>query len=169
MDRVIPERLSTDWNVYEGSVHGDLNMKNVLMDDNRNIWLIDFAMTGHSHILKDIAKLECVMKFEMVPVTSEGSLRTLLSLEQAFLKPSRFWDIPDIPGDIRDPGIVKAFSVVRQLRRYADTLTVLDDDIRQYYLALLSYTLCVPAFVSVTDPMKEYAWVSSSILCNALK
>jgi hypothetical protein len=58
--------------------------------------------------------------------------------------------------------------VIQQLRRYADTITLLDEDIRQYYLALLYYTLCVPAYVSVNEYMKEYAWISSSLLCNTL-
>ncbi len=169
MDHVLPGRLSSHWNVYEGSVHGDLNMKNVLMDDEKNMWLIDFAMTGHSHILKDIAKLECVLKFEMIPVVSKDRLLSLASLEQGFLTSARFGDIPKIPEEITDPDVLKAFSVIQQLRKYADTLTLLDEDIRQYYLALLYYTLCVPAYVSVNEYMKEFAWISSSLLCNALK
>lgn len=169
MDHVLPQHLPSLWNVYEGSVHGDLNMKNVLMDEEKNMWLIDFAMTGHSHILKDIAKLECVMKFEMIPIVSEERLVLLSSLEKVFLQPDRLGEIPEIPGQVTDPEIRKAFSVIQQLRRYADTLTLLDDDISQYYLALLYYTLCVPAYVSVNEYMKEYAWISSSLLCNALK
>lgn len=168
MESILPKRISEIWSVYEGSVHGDLNMKNVLMDDERNIWLIDFAMTGHSHILRDIAKLEAVLKFEMIPVASDDQVRLLLDLERVFLRPGKLGEIPEIPDRIRDPAIEKAFRVVTQLRRYADTVTLLDEDIRQYYLALLSYTLCVPAFVSVNDAMKEYAWISSSILCTAL-
>ncbi|OPX69833.1 MAG: STAS domain protein [Methanoregulaceae archaeon PtaB.Bin108] len=168
MDHVLPQRLPSLWNVYEGSVHGDLNMKNVLMDEEKNMWLIDFAMTGHSHILRDIAKLECVLKFEMIPILSEDRLAKLASLEQVFLKPDRFGEIPIIPGYITDSDIQKAFSVIQQLRRYADTITLLDEDIRQYYLALLYYTLCVPAYVSVNEYMKEYAWISSSLLCNTL-
>lgn len=169
MDRVLPERLSSNWNVYEGSVHGDLNMKNVLMDEEKNMWLIDFAMTGHSHILKDIAKLECVLKFEMIPIQSEDMLVSLAAIEQRFLKPLIFGDIPKIPEDITDPDVKKTFSVILQLRKYADTITLLDEDIRQYYLALLYYTLCVPGYVSVNEYMKEFAWISSSLLCNALK
>ena len=168
MESVVPERTRETWSVYEGSVHGDLNMKNVLMDDERNIWLIDFAMTGHSHILRDIAKLEAVLKFEMIPVASDERLRLLLDLEREFLRPGKLGEIPEIPDGIQDPDIVKALSVVTKLRRYADTVTLLDEDIRQYYLALLSYTLCVPAFVSVNDAMREYAWISASLLCTIL-
>jgi anti-anti-sigma factor len=169
MEFIIPERLSWSWSVYEGSVHGDLNMKNVLMDDENNIWLIDFAMTAHSHILRDIAKLESVLKMEMIPIESEERLLLLLNLEHIFLRPKKLGEIPELPEELRDPDIEKAFTVVKQLRRYADSITLLDEDIRQYYLALLHYTLCIPAYASVNEYMKEYAWISSSLLCNALK
>lgn len=78
-------------------------------------------------------------------------------------------EIPEIPGSIQDPDIAKVFTVIMKLRYYADTITLLDDDIRQYYLVLLSSTLCVPAFVSVNDTMREYTWISSSHLCIALR
>jgi len=169
MEHILPQRLSWNWNVYEGSVHGDLNMRNVLMDEEKNLWLIDFSFTGHSHILRDIAKLEAFIKMEMIPVTSKERLLLLLELEKIFLRPKRLGDIPEIPEGIHDPDVVKAFMVVRQLRRYADTITLLDEDIRQYWLALLHYTLCIPAYVNVNDFTREYAWISSSLLCNALK
>lgn len=169
MEHVLPGRLSSEWSVYEGSVHGDLNMKNVLMDDERNLWLIDFAMTGYSHILRDIAKLESVLKFEMIPIESDERLSRLLALEKVFLASRHMGDVPDIPGGGHDPDVLKAYSVVKNLRKYADTITLLDDDIRQYWLALLNYTLCVPAYVSVNDRMREFSWISSSLLCNALK
>jgi hypothetical protein len=125
-------------------------------------------MTCHSHILRDIAKLESVLKHEMIPIESDGLLRELLGLEKVFLSPERLGEIPEIPPGITDPDVLKAFSVVRQLRKYADTVTLLDDDIGQYWLALLNTTLCVPAYVSVNDRMREYAWVSACLLCDAL-
>ena len=169
VEHVLPGRLEEKWSVYEGSVHGDLNLRNVLMDEGKNLWLIDFAMTGYSHILRDIAKLEAVLKMEMVPVPTEDRLFSLLELEKIFLSPRGLGEIPEVPEGTWDPEVMKAFQVVSRLRRYADSITLLDDDIRQYWLALLYYTLAVPAFVSVNDLMREYAWISSSLLCNALK
>ncbi|OPX74947.1 MAG: STAS domain protein [Methanoregulaceae archaeon PtaB.Bin152] len=168
MEHTLPERRSQMWSVYEGSVHGDLNMRNVLMDDERNLWLIDFAMTGHSHILRDIAKLESVLMCEMLPIETEERLRDLVALERLLLGPKRLGEIPELPKGGTDPDIEKAFRVVQQLRRYADTITLLDEDIHQYYLALLYYTLCVPAFVSVNEFMREFAWISSSFMCESL-
>jgi hypothetical protein len=94
MDHVLPQRLPSLWNVYEGSVHGDLNMKNVLMDEEKNMWLIDFAMTGHSHILRDIAKLECVLKFEMIPILRRPPGKACFS-GTGVLKTGQVWGDPD--------------------------------------------------------------------------
>jgi len=104
----------------------------------------------------------------MITIDSDDRLLEVLELEKVFLSQERLWGIPDIPPHINDPDVLEAFSVVRQLRKYADTITPPDDDIGQYWLALLHTTLCVPAYVSVNDRMREYAWVSVSLLCNAL-
>lgn len=169
MENTIPDNKDEKWNVYLGSVHGDLNMKNVLMDEEENLWLIDFAMTGHSHILRDIAKLETVLKTEMIEMESTDRLLQLLELEKLFLHPGRLSDIPLVPATIDDPDIEKAYTVISQLRRYADRVTVLDDDISQYYLALFYYTISIPAFVSVSDHVREYAWITASLLCNRIR
>ena len=39
IENIIQKRKSDTVSVYEASVHGDLNMKNVLMDEDNNMWL----------------------------------------------------------------------------------------------------------------------------------
>jgi anti-anti-sigma factor len=168
VEKVIPERKSETMSVYEASVHGDLNMKNVLMDEENNMWLIDFSETEHSHILRDIAKLETVLKFEMTDIKSREELENLVEMEKIFLDPKTLNDIPRIPFAIEDPKILKAFQCARRLREYVDVITLLDEDISQYFFSLLSYTLCVVGYGSVNDYAKEYAWISSSMLCQKL-
>lgn len=166
---IIPERREDKWSTYMGSVHGDLHMKNVLMDEEENLWLIDFAFTTHSHILRDIAKLETVLKTEMIPINSEGRLLELLEIERAFLDPEKLSDIPSLPTGIDDPDIQKAYTIISQLRNYADRITLLDDDISQYYLALLYYTISIPAYTSVNEHVREYAWIIASLLCQKIR
>lgn len=38
-------------------VHGDLNLSNIILDQNNNVWLIDFYYTTKAHILKDVLKV----------------------------------------------------------------------------------------------------------------
>ncbi|NMB77952.1 MAG: anti-anti-sigma factor, partial [Methanomicrobiales archaeon] len=168
VEKVMPGRMSQTLSVYESSVHCDLNMKNVLMDEKMNMWLIDFADTKYSHILRDIIKLEAVMKGEMVPVSSRQTLEELALLDARFLAVRSLTEIPDLPGSIGDPAMDKAFRVVLNLRRHANRITVDDHDITQYYLGLLPYTLNLLSYVSVNDYQKEYGWIASSLICRQL-
>jgi len=168
VETVMPGRLGRTFSVYESPVHCDLNMKNVLMDETRNMWLIDFADTKYSHILRDIIKLEAVLKGEMVPVNSPESLRNLALLDARFLTARSLSDIPDLPDHVDDPSLEKAFRVVRNLRMHADRITPGDDDITQYYLGLLPYTLNLLSYISVNDYQKEYGWIASSLICKRL-
>ena len=168
VETVIPGRLSHKLTVYESSVHCDLNMKNVLMDETKNMWLIDFADTRYSHILRDIIKLEAVIKGEMVPVNSRRTLEDLSKMDKVFLSARSLSDIPPLPETIDDPAMKKAFLVVQELRRHANRITLEDDDITQYYLGLLPYTLNLLSYVSVNEYQKEYGWIASSLICQRL-
>lgn len=64
--------------------------------------------------------------------------------------------------------MLKTFQCVQKLREYANVITLLDEDITQYFFSLLSYTLCVLDYGSVNDYVKQYAWISSSMLCQKL-
>ena len=168
IETVMPGRLSLEFPVYESSVHGDLNLKNVLMDETNNLWLIDFADTRYSHILRDIVKLEAVIKGELVKIDSPKTLAELVSLDVPFLSARTLSDIPDLPDFIGDPALEKAFRCVRKLRQYANEVTPGDDDISQYYLALLPFTLNLLSYSSVNEYEKEYGWIASCLICRHL-
>ncbi len=168
IENIIQKRKSETVSVYEASVHGDLNMKNVLMDEDNNMWLIDFSETGHSHIVRDIAKLEAVLKFETFDMNSNEKLCEAIELEKIFLAVNNLSEIPQIPSTLRDPKVLKAFLCVQKLREYANVITLLDEDISQYFFSLFAYSMRVLVYGSVNDYAKKYAWISSSMLCQKL-
>jgi len=175
VENVMPERRSLATSAYESSTHGDLNMRNVLLDENLNMWLIDFAFTRYGHILRDVAKMETALKLECVNIDSEEKLEHVLELETRFLNAEKLSDIPQIPPEYADlatgfdnSDVLKAFNCIQRLREYGNMITLMDDDISQYLLGLLSYTLSTVSFVSLNDYEKKYAWVSSSLICQKL-
>ncbi|AXV39836.1 anti-sigma factor antagonist [Methanobacterium sp. BAmetb5] len=175
VENVMPERRSQAVSSYEASTHGDLNLRNVLLDDDLNIWLIDFAATHYSHILRDVAKLETAFKLECVDINSPEKLRYMLKLEERFLNARNLSDIPHLPLDSPDTqlnfdnrDIIKAFQCIRRVRKYGNMITLLDEDISQYLLGLLSYHLSSISFRSLNDYEREYAWISASLICNRL-
>ena len=73
--------------LFTAITHGDLNGSNVLVDSNGHTWLIDFYRTREGHILRDIIKLETVVKFELL---NSDDLTGLHELERALLAPRHF-------------------------------------------------------------------------------
>ena len=175
VENIMPNRQSKATSAYESSTHGDLNMRNVLMDENLNVWLIDFAFTRYGHILRDIAKMETAFKLECVDIGSKEKLEFVIGLEKEFLNAEKLSDIPQIPPEYKNKNVIsdsddvlKAFQCIQKLREYGNMITLLDEDISQYLLGLLSYTLSAVSFVSLNDYEKEYAWISSSLICQKL-
>ncbi|NQS90720.1 anti-sigma factor antagonist, partial [Patescibacteria group bacterium] len=73
-----PERLDEKFSSYQTIVHGDLNLRNILLDNKNNIWIIDFSETHQGHILKDLVKLEAVIKFESFDLKGWDELKGML-------------------------------------------------------------------------------------------
>jgi hypothetical protein len=152
----------------QSTIHGDLNLENILVGPGSLVWLIDFAETRYSHILRDIVKLEAVIKGEMVPLTSRETLADLVRMDVPFLSAQSLAEIPELLDTRENPALEKAFQVVRGLRQQADRITPDDDDIAQYYLGLLPYTLNLLSYSSVNEYQKEYGWIAASLICQQL-
>jgi anti-anti-sigma factor len=168
VETILNRRQAVVSTVYEASVHGDLNLKNILMDEEKNLWLIDFAETRYSHILRDIVKLEAVLKGEMSTIRSDEMLRELVLLDRRFLGAGSLSEIPSLPPVVDDPELEKAFRCVQRLRKYADLVTLLDDDFHQYLIGLLPYTLSMISYASVNHYTRKFAWCSASLCCERL-
>ncbi len=54
-----------------GKVHGDLNGRNVLVDTECLVWIIDFPHMGDGHVLADLAKMENTVLFEYTLLQSD--------------------------------------------------------------------------------------------------
>ncbi len=46
--------------------HGDFNQRNLLVDSNDHVWMLDFQETGEGHILRDLAMLDSVIRFQLL-------------------------------------------------------------------------------------------------------
>ncbi|MEI6293646.1 MAG: anti-sigma factor antagonist, partial [Methanomicrobiales archaeon] len=140
IEHIIPSRGSMITPAYSAPQHGDLNLKNVLLDQDGHMWLIDFSDTRISHNLRDIAKMETVIRTEMVSFSSDEDVCRMADRDRSI---TTFNDLGDIPGieeqDLPDD-MGKAFRIIRKLRYYADLVTILDKDPEQYLIALLWYT-----------------------------
>ncbi len=164
-----PERLNEELPSYQAIVHGDLNLRNILMDNKNNVWIIDFSETHQGHILKDLAKLEASVKFESFNLTGWDELEEMLEFEEAILKPEKFEEIPQITLSSKNPWLKKIYRTIQKIRQFANIVTLLEEDISQYYLALLYFTLQILRFPQLSKFNRMYALLSASLICEKLQ
>jgi len=153
---------------YTSICHGDLNMQNILLDERENIYVIDFSETRPRNIVSDLARMEPIVKFEMVALEGDADLRRMLEFEKGLISAAALNETPPMIYTGTDPAVRKAYEVIRLLRRHANTVTIFETDIVPYWLALLEWTLPVVAYVQISPWQKKYAAYSAALLCDAI-
>jgi anti-anti-sigma factor len=168
IEHVMPTRITATSPAYNAPQHGDLNLKNVLLDQEGHMWLIDFSDARTTHNLRDIAKMETVIRTEMMMFSSDEDVCRMAGWDQRFITFKGLGDIPVMPGRDLPPDTEKAFRVLRKLRYYADLVTILDENPEQYLLVLLWYTIPVLWYRSVGEHGKKFAWITADRICERL-
>jgi CheY-like chemotaxis protein len=151
--------------------HGDLSASNILVDKDSKTWLIDFFRTGYGPVLRDIAELESVIKFELVRAES---LLARYELERGLLAPRSFSDSLSFENRSHIPELDKAVKTIQRLREWARLLAD-TDDMFEYYAGLLFYALKeIVGFspqngeVNCCSISQYHALLSAAIICDKL-
>jgi CheY-like chemotaxis protein len=156
---------------YTSTTHGDCNPHNLLVDSTGHIWLIDFQETGKGHILRDVATLDSVIRFQMLPA-QEATLEERLNMEEALYNIDRFSQVKDLTSRFSTTNhmLAKAYDTVVHLRVLAYRLVEQNskDDISEYYIALLYCALNTLRFSSLQQVQREHALLSASLLVDRL-
>lgn len=157
---------------YRSITHGDFNASNILIDSMEHTWLIDFQSTGWGHILRDLAQLDCEIRFTLLAAT-EVTLEKRLLMEEALLKVTRFSEVQQLVAEApaADPTLAKAYAAVAYLRSLAQQLVSpnLADDISEYYIALIYYSLDTLRFYQLPTVQRQHALLSASLLVEWLR
>lgn len=129
-------------------VHGDLHSQNVIVDDKRETWPIDFAWChDRSSPLLDLTMLECSLKFLGFPQRSD--LHTLIKLEHELLKrrsPSP--SLGRVPYQTEINNVLKA---VRAIRDFA--MGDMGISFKDYRKALVLMTYCHATHPKLNRPL----------------
>ena len=156
---------------YECITHGDLNQHNILVDSVGLMWLVDFECTRRSHILRDVATLDAVVRFPLLE-EGEATLDERLAMEKVLCSIERFSQVEQLVGQFqtRNVALAKAYDTVVQLRLLACWMVDQNpsDDIGEYYVALLYNALNTLQFSSLSTRQHEHALLSASLLTDKL-
>jgi len=168
LEKEYPRRSVQSRLWYKAITHGDLNLRNILVDDKDNLYVVDFSETRPRNIVSDFGRMESIVKFEMVRVDTPEDVARLVEFEQGLAEADSMAETP--PNRYRgdDPGVEKAYEVICRLREYADTVTLFETDIVPYWLALLEWTFSVLSYDLPPLPRKLAAY-SAAILCGRIQ
>lgn len=141
---VYEQVLTTTRPVRVSSIHGDLNLDNILIErETGKVHLIDFAETRHDHVLHDLLRLEaetiCKLLSKVVSTRNLCPITTLLTLYQALheelLEDSSVSHQPIAP-ELSEVWIMLSF-----VRRTAREYLFDPNDVGEYYQGLFLYML----------------------------
>jgi len=150
----------------ETNVHGDLHIHNILIDDQRNAWLIDFANAAAAPLFYDHAFLEMSIRIELVSTEDASLLAAWASLLTA----------PDgssatLPPELAaDPTIVKAHRAIEGIRRFV--IRGRADEVRRslrlYRMMLFFIALRLTTVRFLAPARKRHALIAAALLADAL-
>jgi hypothetical protein len=163
-----PERRSRLLHWYTGITHGDLNLKNVLIDERENIYIIDFSETRIRNIVSDFARLEPIVKFEFPRLESGQDLGHLLEFEEGLTRVRRLDEPVPFLYHGSDPLVEKAYRTITRLRLYADKLTLFETDLIPYLAVLLEWTLPVVSYRGFPLLRKRLAAYSAALITRQI-
>lgn len=153
--------------VRQSLSHGDLNTRNIILDDKLNIWLIDFFHTDYdNHIIQDIVKLENDLKFIHTPIKNKSELKQLIQFEKSLMSLEHLSDkIPPLKNEFNNPNLKKLHFTIKKLRKFAYKISK-DKNIRHYRIPQLRYAGHNLSFEESTKLQKTFALISTSMLCD---
>ena len=163
-----PRRAAQSRLWYTSICHGDLNLQNVLVDERENVYVIDFSETRPRNAVSDFARIEPIVKFEFTRLDSDEELARLVEFEAALTSVKRLGDVPPLAYRGDDPLVTRAHAVITLLRRAADIVTLFEQDMIPYWLAVLEWTYSVICYVQVSPRQRRYAACSAALICRAL-
>jgi serine/threonine protein kinase len=149
------------------TVHGDLNLENILIDpDTREISLIDFATVHQGHALLDLLRLETEVVVMLIPpILAEVGLppETIFpfyeQLHGVTLHPDRVTSL-----NLSHTALEKPFKMLLLIRKMARKCLFNLDDWQEYYQGLTLHLLGALKFKRLADlptaplPMQTAFW-----------
>jgi serine/threonine protein kinase len=165
--------LHTFLTVNISTIHGDLNLENILIDPaTRHLNLIDFATVRQGHSLHDLLRLETEVVTKLISTSfaeAKLPLETIYAfyeqLHYATLYPDQF-TTPQLP----HPNLEKPFAMLVAIRNMARRCLFDADDWTEYYQSLTLYLLGALKFKNLDQlpiaplPKQVAFWCAATLI-----
>lgn len=152
-----------------GITHGDLNLNNILIDERRNLYVIDFSETRLRSVASDYARLEPIALLQWTRLAGPADADILLRVIEASLR-GPVWSMPAPPAHAADPMLHRAVALVSELRALASRRVADPAHEAAYLMPLLEWTLPIVAFRQLDKDRKQLAaWAAGLMLEKLLR
>ncbi len=143
---VYPKLLDRTLSARKSFVHGDLHVRNVLVDETGKAWLIDFAKVKERHNLFDFIKLETYIRLmALAQIAGAFSLNDYAQFEQALNKHT---------APPTNPELTKAYRVIQNIREIAQKYMGHQPNFEnEYFPALFLYSLSMLKYFHINGPL----------------
>ena len=160
-------RGETAISYYTSICHGDLNMQNILLDEDMNVYLIDFSETKPRSVISDFARLEAIFMVDNAPLDNLEDMEEYLKFIFAFYNTVKLDESPEFnyTGEHRDQ-VNKHVALTIKMREYAFKSVENNMDAIPYCIALLEWILPIVCYSSASAEHKRLSMVVSGLLCQ---
>ncbi len=149
--------------------HGDLNMQNILLDDDLNVYLIDFSETRPRSVVSDFARLEAIFMVERAPLESDRDLKEMTEFVARFYGGGRLDTLPgEFPDGANREIMERNVAMTLKMRQYAMECTKGNSYPVPYYMALLEWVLPVVCYGGVPLLHKKLSAYLAGLLCSQI-
>ncbi len=147
--------------------HGDLHGDNLLVDNKKNVWVIDFERCGEGHILQDFVELEADI-FNRLEEHNDN-FPAYFKMCFTVLKQEKIHEFDASETMSEDPRIEKALQTISALRALAAQHTKITDA-REYLYGLLFNMMFRAAMIHKADPHRkdQRSLLLAGLICDRL-
>lgn len=157
-------RRDTGIGYYTSICHGDLNMQNILLDEEMNVYLVDFSETRPRSLISDFARLEAIFMIEHVEMSNLDDIAEYVQFLTRFYSDIKF-QAPPVKSynGLEREKVKKNVAMTMKMREYAFNGVRNDPNPVPYCLALLEWVLPV---VCYTAPVagKRFSMIIAGLL-----
>lgn len=149
--------------------HGDLNMQNILLDKEMNVYLIDFSETKPRSVISDFARLEAIFMIEHAPLETADDMKEMVEFTTQFYNSVQLNQLPEYIWKGKSQEKMKRnLALILKMRKYAIGCTSGDNNIVPYYLALLEWIFPIVCYGGVPLPYKKLSAYVAGLLCEKI-
>ncbi|MEI6277701.1 MAG: phosphotransferase, partial [Prolixibacteraceae bacterium] len=164
-----PRQRQTGIDYYSAICHGDLNMQNILLDEDMNVYLIDFSETRPRSVVSDFARLEAIFMVEHAPLDNAEEMEEYLKFISAFYEKISLGQ--PLVNEYKGPHtekINRLTVLTQKMRDYAFQSAQGDPNPVPYCLALLEWILPVVCYSTTPIRNKRLSMVISGLVCRQI-